>query len=70
MRTIFGTYQQEKKNYWEFLKDKKKFRHAVTINQRCSKFKYKTLVVNIFYVFMTSYQGNMKKNQLVGTLFL
>ena len=57
-------------NFAEFILDENIFRHDVTINRRCFKFEYKTLAVNLFYVFMTSYQDNMKKYQLVGRLFL
>ena len=63
-------YEKDLADFAEFIQDENIFRHDVTINQRCSKFEYKTLAVNLFYVFMTSYQDNMKKYQLVGRLFL
>ena len=53
-------------NFAEFNQDDNIFSHDVTINQRCSKFEYKTLAVNLFYVFMTSYQDNMKKKSIGG----
>ena len=48
-------------DFANFIQNENIFLHDVTINQRCSKFYYKTLAVNLLYVFMTSYQDNMKK---------